>query len=105
MVKFPLTMSREELRKIAEESSDVVAWYPHPEDNTIRGPFGRWLQVIEGGSGYPGVPAPIATAENDTRFTAAAMNNLVPLLDELDAMERKIVDLQLELILMGRIIE
>jgi len=50
-------------------------------------------------------PTPVAAISDDCEFAAAAMNHLVPLLDELDTMERKIADLQLELILMGRTAE
>jgi hypothetical protein len=50
-------------------------------------------------------PVPVSSTEDDCHFAAAAMNNLVPLLDEIDEMEKKIADLQLELILTGRKVE
>jgi hypothetical protein len=99
MPKSPM-MSREELRELAGLSTRVTAWYP--QGATVRGPFCRWFTCADVEDQYK---QHVANVSDDTRFAAAAMNNLLPLLDELEEMEKKVADLQLELILMGRIIE
>lgn len=65
----------------------------------MRGPWNRWF-TCELGTDEKGEH--LASIEDDTRLCAASMNNLVHLLDELDAKDAKILDLQMELILMGR---
>lgn len=101
-------LSREELREIASKSTNVVAWYSRPYEGQVRGPFGRWFSLDGGDNGMGDpikYPTPVAPIGDDCDFAAAAMNNLVPLLDELDLAEKKIAELQLELILMGRAVE
>lgn len=95
--KTPQTHSREELRLLIEKSTPVVGWWEH--GGTIRGPWHRWFNCQLGTDTNGEHLAPV---EDDVKFAAAAMNNLVHLLDELDAKEAKILDLQVELILMGR---
>lgn len=86
-------MTRDELmmlRALAAKSTAAVAWYPHGQVEqcssfkfgaSVRGPFHRWLYVEEVDPRYKGN---VAEAEDDAKFAAAAMNNLVPLLDYID---------------------
>lgn len=104
--KLPVTKDeRKALRAIAEKSTPVVAWYPHgpgdgyhPGQGSVRGPFGRWFLVSGGDNGMQDpvkYPVPVAPLEDDAKFAAAAMNNLVPLLDELDLRDKMIEELVL----------
>lgn len=74
-----------------------MGWWDN--GGTVRGPWHRWF-TCQFGTDDKGEH--LSSVEDDTRFAAAAMNNLVHLLDELDAKEAKILDLQIELLLMGR---
>jgi hypothetical protein len=65
------------LRRVAAKSTRVVAWYAHPEE--VRGPFGRWFRCS----------VPVSHASDDCKFAAAAMNNLVPLLDSIDVLRER----------------
>jgi hypothetical protein len=87
---------RKMLRDLASKSSCVVSWYPyslgdgyHPGQASVRGPSGRWFLVTGGESGSMtgGLGEGVAELNDDARFAAAAMNNLVPLLDEIDRLE------------------
>jgi hypothetical protein len=78
---------KQELREIAENSTKVNSWTPHSEYNgyhpgkaSVRGPFFRWF-IVQGGEGYE---KNVANLFDDAKFAAAAMNNLVPLLDRVD---------------------
>lgn len=99
-----LKMDRKALRALAEASTRVVGWYPHsqydgyhPGKASVRGPFGRWLLVEGGDNGMRDpvkYPTPVADLYDDAKFAAAAMNNLVPLLDAIDEMEKELADLK-----------
>jgi hypothetical protein len=67
------------LRDIANNSTRVVAWYPHYSE--VRGPFCRWFTCSDVSDIYK---KDVSSKENDCNFAAAAMNNLVPLLDEVE---------------------
>lgn len=86
------------LRELAKNSTEVVQWYPHgPGDGyhlgkgCVRGPFSRWFMVEEVAPEYKQC---VADVYDDAKFCAAAMNNLVPLLDELDKKDQIIVGLK-----------
>lgn len=82
---------REELRRLAEKSTRVNRWYHHHQwSNEVRGPFGRWFTVLGGDNGMGDpvkYPTPVANVYEDAAFCAAAMNNIVALLDEIDRLE------------------
>ena len=95
-----LPLDKEYLRNLAKNSTEVVAWYPHskgdgyhPGRSCVRGPFGRWM-LIEGGDNGMGdpvkYPTPVADLDDDAKFAAAAMNNMVPLLDEVERLETEL---------------
>ncbi len=83
-----------ELRELAAKSTRVVGWYAHsqhdgyhPGKAAVRGPFGRWM-LIEGGENRPGeMGEGVADLYDDAKFAAAAMNSLVPLLNEIDQLK------------------
>jgi hypothetical protein len=78
------------LRRVAAKSTRVVAWYAHPEE--VRGPFGRWFRCSGGDNGMGDpvkYPVPVSHASDDCKFAAAAMNNLVPLLDSIDVLRER----------------
>lgn len=81
----------EELRSVAKQSTSVVAWYPHPTE--VRGPFCRWLTISEVDDKYK---HNVASTSDEAEFVAAAMNNLVPLLDHIEKLEKEIIDLTIE---------
>lgn len=95
---------RARLRLLAAKSTEVVSWYPyplgdsyHPGQASVRGPFGRWFLVGGGDNGMGDpikYPVPVADLDDDARFAAAAMNNLVPLLDEIDRLEKEVESLK-----------
>lgn len=72
-----------ELRELAKASTNVVAWYAHSQE--VRGPFCRWFTCSEVSPQYR---KNVAATSDDCKFAAAAMNNLVPLLDEIDRLNR-----------------
>lgn len=88
---------KKELRKLAEASTEVVSWYPHSQYDgyhvgkaSVRGPFGRWFLVSGGDNGMGDTikyPTPVADLFDDAKFAAAAMNNLIPLLNEIEQLE------------------
>jgi hypothetical protein len=92
---------RDKLREIASKATQVVSWYAHPAE--VRGPFHRWLNISEVDDKYKGN---VASQADDAEFAAAAMNNLVPLLDTIDKLEKQVksleVDLAIESELTGR---
>lgn len=65
-----LTQIKED-REIRAKSSQVVAWYPHRFDGTIRGPFNRWLTVSEVREEYKNN---VASVGDDVEFFAHAAN-------------------------------
>lgn len=86
-----------ELRAIADASTRVVGWYAHTYSGEVRGPFCRWLTVTGGDNGMVDpikYPTPVSSIADDTLFAAAAMNNLVPLLDYIDTLKARIAELE-----------
>lgn len=81
------------LKEIANKSTKVVAWYPHRggdsvcEGATVRGPFFRWFQVLPGNDAYQDQ---CADSYDEAKFAAEAMNNLVPLCDEVDLLREQL---------------
>lgn len=96
---------KQELREIAENSTKVNSWTPHSEYDgyhpgkaSVRGPFFRWLiveQVDERDRKY------VADVYDDAKFAAAAMNNLVPLLNRVDKLTEALEFVHEHLKLMG----
>lgn len=94
-------MTNDELRELAAKSTRVVGWYPHsqydgyhPGKASVRGPYGRWL-LVEGGENKPGeLGHGVADLYDDAKFAAAAMNNLVHLLDEIDRLKKEVQQLK-----------
>lgn len=87
---------RQVLRDLAQKSTPVVSWYPHPYEGQIRGPWNRWFTISGDPAQYKkrdGVLTP-ASYEDDVNFAAAAMNNMVALLDEIERLERDNQDLK-----------
>ena len=93
--------SAKELRELAAASTRVVNWYPHSQSDggyhpgkaSVRGPFGRWFLVSGGDNGMGDpikYPVPVADLYDDAKFAAAAMNNLVPLLDEVETLRDRL---------------
>lgn len=82
----PITKElRDQLRELESKSTRVVAWYAHSEE--VRGPFHRWFTCSEVNPEYKNQ---VAWQSDDCQFAAAAMNNLLPLLDALDERDRYI---------------
>lgn len=85
-----ITEKLDEMLRVARAATQVVNWYPHgpydgyhPGAASVRGPFWRWLIVNEGRGWDQSKPKPVANVEDDAKFAAMAMNNLVPLVESL----------------------
>lgn len=99
MIKRYPELSLKELRELAVKFTHVVGWYPHgpgdgyhPGQASVRGPFGRWFLLSGGDNGMGDSvkhPTPVADLIDDAKFASAAMNNLVPLLDEIERLENE----------------
>lgn len=81
-------MNLKQLREIAAKATQVVSWYPHHSGGddhgaTVRGPFCRWFRVTAVDEQYR---KHVASDYDDAQFAAAAMNNLIPLLDLIEEM-------------------
>lgn len=70
-----------EIKARAEATTKVVAWYPHSEDLTVRGPFGLWFHLEEVPEKYK---QHVAYAGDDVKYCAMAMNTLPKLLAALE---------------------
>lgn len=87
-----------ELKRIALKSTDVVGWYLHKYDSfsggaaTIRGPWNRWVSVFEGidPRTHGNKKNHMSTAQEDAEFVCVAMNNFIPLLEKVEALEKEI---------------
>lgn len=100
-----LTHSIAELKEIAHNSSDVVAWYLHKYDTskggdaTIRGPWNRWLTIFEGidpKSHGNKDNCGVSDVQVDAEFVCVAMNNFIPLLDLITKMSEEINNIRVE---------
>ena len=81
-----------ELREVAAKATQVVSWYPHSTE--VRGPFCRWFNVSEVDDQYA---KNVASQADDAKFAAAAMNNLVPLLDHIEKLQKEVDELKIDL--------
>lgn len=72
-----------EMREIESKSTKVSAWYAHNEDNTVRGPYCRWLKVSEVGEQYK---HNVAHASDDAIFFAMAANNFNAILSAMEVL-------------------
>lgn len=82
----------ERLKKIAEASTKVVAWYPHMKE--VRGPFNRWFTISDVAPQYQ---KHVAHTADDARFAAEAMNNMLKLIKCIEDLrkQRDMLELQL----------
>lgn len=72
------------LKKVAEKSSNMVSWYAHPYDGTIRGGWCRWFRCEEG---VKDSPENIASVFDDTNFCAEALNNFLPMIKTIEKLQ------------------
>ena len=88
----------EELKVLITKSTSVVNWYPHAYDSTegigatVRGPFGRWLQVTE----VSNKDYPAAKPEDDAKYAAAAMNYLPHLVEEVERLREELAQIAID---------
>ena len=97
-------IDKKKLRELAKSSTKVAGWYAHSQYDgyhlgqaSVRGPFGRWFLVSGGDNGMKDPvnhPVPVSDLFDDAKFAAAAMNNLVALLDEIEVLESRIKELE-----------
>ena len=88
----------EKLKELEKKSTRVVQWYVYPEGDgyhpgqaSVRGPFGRWLLV----NGADDAPAEeVATKTDDAKFAAAAMNNFLPLIEEVERLRKEVAEVR-----------
>lgn len=86
-----------ELKELCKKATQVVGWYPHGYDGTVRGPFCRWFHCDEVSPEHRKYVGEVA---DDVRFAAAAMNSLPALLELLDQKEAKIKELKADMVRM-----
>ena len=81
------------IKSLILKSTSVVNWYPHGYESTknmgatVRGPYGRWLYVTEKQGDDP---EHIASAEDDAKYAAAAMNYLPHLVEEVETLREEL---------------
>lgn len=85
-----------ELKRTSKAATQVVGWYPHSpyESGHIRGPWHRWINVLEG-TGVDGKHT--ATVEDDITYISTAMNHFPHLLQVIDKQNRELKKLKREL--------
>src|ERR1700677_859530 len=71
MNQIGMTHTIEEMKELGKNATQVVGWYSHP--GQVRGPFGRWFEVTPVPPEYE---KHVATQSDDSKYCAAAMNNL-----------------------------
>ena len=94
------TLSEEYLTKLKElckKSTQVVGWYAHGYDRTVRGPFCRWFTCSEVSPEYQ---KHVASVYDEVEYCAAAMNSMPALLELLDQKEAKIKELKADMVRM-----
>lgn len=89
-----------EIRRLLANATPVNAWYAHPFEKQVRGPWCRWFQA----SGpfekrmnpphpsRPGERVAHAAIEDDVAYCAAAMNMVPVLLNEIDRLREDLED-------------
>lgn len=70
-------------KEIADAATKTVAWHPHKEDSTVRGPYHRWFKCAEGDMQYS---PRISEVEKDIEYCAAAMNAMPLLIAEVEGL-------------------
>ena len=83
--------SFEYFKKVCQKASRVVGWWAHSEDNTIRGPFGRWFTCSEIPLEYKKYMSDIS---DDVEYASTAMNAFPHLLNHIETLEREIARLK-----------
>jgi hypothetical protein len=83
----------DELCELYAKSTKVVAWYSH-YPGEVRGPFCRWLKVTEVDDQYK---KHVAEIGDESRYAAAAMNNLPRLIVNIKQLEKRVAELELAL--------
>lgn len=81
-----LTLAQE-TKRLAEKATEVVRWYPHQYDGTIRGPFCRWFKCSEVDEKYR---ENVASVADDVEYGAEAMNAAPQLADAVIEMVEKL---------------
>ena len=82
----------EQLKLLKQASTNVVEWYP--QGATVRGPFGRWLNVSDVSPEYN---KHVAFSADDARYAAAAMNMLPKLIECIEDLRKQRDELELQL--------
>ena len=86
------------VKRLSEEATPVVAWYPHPWEGQVRGPWNRWFQIIGPEEEHRVSEGPHkgtlvrASREADVAYAAAAMTYLPRLAKMVEAARRVIED-------------
>lgn len=90
-----MSITKEELRRLREltdKSTRVVGWYAHSYSGEVRGPYHRWFKC----TGNEDKKYPTAEIEDDVKYAAAAMTSLPALLDHIDKLNNKILNLEID---------
>jgi hypothetical protein len=82
----------EKLKAIAAASTKVNEWYAN--GGTVRGPFNRWFNVTDVPEQYK---QHVAWCGDDAQFAAAAMNNMVKLIECIEDLRKQRDELELQL--------
>lgn len=76
-----ITNSIAEIKEFYKNSTQVVGWYAHPSE--VRGPFCRWFTVSDVSPEYE---KHVAYKGDDAKYAAAAMNNVIHLIDKIESL-------------------
>lgn len=87
---------REQIRERAETATPVVAWYAHPYEKQVRGPWSRWFTASGPENSRLTVNGQLehASIETDVEYATCAMNATPKLLDALDDLDARIAELE-----------
>lgn len=83
------------LKEVCAKSTNVVGWYAHGYDGTVRGPFCRWFTCSEVSPEYR---KHVADVSDEVEFAAAAMTSLPFLLKLIDEKNAKIKELKADMV-------
>lgn len=84
-----------QLKDICKKATQVVGWYAHAYDATVRGPFCRWFHITPVAPEYEKY---VGTIQADADFAAHAMSAFPALLELIDEKDAKIKQLKQEMV-------
>ena len=82
------------LKEHHSKSTKVVSWYADTYSTSVRGPFGRWLEVTEVNDSYK---KNVASQSDDARYAASCMNSVPILIKVIERLQERCKKLEADL--------